>query len=118
LGSRLGKNALLNVYELDFEQVISKFKVLQFKEYDEEWLDFIVANRSGLNKWKEYDYIKGGIADDRVIDTIEAYMIGNITLGMALGQLAFHRPNNQICLINQRLIDDCLRFKSVEPIKE
>ncbi|MDM8242565.1 DUF3990 domain-containing protein [Phocaeicola barnesiae] len=118
LGSRLGKNALLNVYELDFEQVVSKFKVLQFKAYDEKWLDFIVANRSGLNKWKEYDYIEGGIADDRVIDTIEAYMIGNITLEMALGQLAFHRPNNQICLINQRLIDDCLHFKSVEPIKE
>lgn len=73
----------LDNHELDFEQVVSKFKVLQFKEYDEKWLDFIVANRSSLNKWKEYDYIEGGIADDRVIDTIEAYMIGNITLEMA-----------------------------------
>ena len=49
LGSRLGKNALLNVYELDFEQVVSKFKVLQFKAYDEKWLDFIVANRSATS---------------------------------------------------------------------
>ena len=106
---------VVSIYEY---KPLGELKILCFDDMTDEWLDFIVANRSGLNKWKEYDYIEGGIADDRVIDTIEAYMIGNITLEMALGQLAFHRPNNQICLINQRLIDDCLHFKSVEPIKE
>ena len=49
-------------------------------------------------------------------DTIEAYMIGNITQEMALGELAKHRPNNQLCLINQALIDECLRFVSVESV--
>ena len=97
---------------------MSEFRVLKFDEYNKEWLDFIVANRNGLKKWEQYDYIEGGIANDRVIDTIESYMIGNITLEMALGQLAFHRPNNQICLINQRLIDACLHFIKVEPIIE
>ena len=118
LGSRLMKSALLNIYELDIDRVMSEFRVLKFDEYNKEWLDFIVANRNGLKKWEQYDYIEGGIANDRVIDTIESYMIGNITLEMALGQLAFHRPNNQICLINQRLIDACLHFIKVEPIIE
>ena len=58
----------------------------------------------------------GEVANDRVIDTIEAYMIGNITQEMALGELAKHRPNNQLCLINQALIDECLRFVSVESV--
>lgn len=118
LGSRLMKSALLNIYELDIDRVMSEFSVLKFDEYNKEWLDFIVMNRNGLKKWEQYDYIEGGIANDRVIDTIESYMIGNITLEMALGQLAFHRPNNQICLINQRLIDECLNFIKVEPIIE
>ena len=85
LGSRLMKSALLNIYELDIDRVMSGFRILKFDEYNKEWLDFIVANRNGLKKWERYDYIEGGIANDRVIDTIESYMIGNITLEMALG---------------------------------
>ena len=62
MGSRLGKNALLNVYELDFEQVVSKFKVLQFKAYDEKWLDFVCACRKGDNIYSSYDIIIGAVA--------------------------------------------------------
>lgn len=81
-----------------------------------EWLDFIVASRSGKTPWVDFDMVEGGVANDRVIDTIEAYMIGNITQEMALGELAKHRPNNQLCLINQALIDECLHFVSVETV--
>ena len=55
---------------------------------------------------------------DRVIDTIEAYMVGNISLEKALGELSKHRPNNQLCLLSQALIDECLHFIDVKPIKD
>ena len=116
IGLRMVETPMLNIYELDMDLVRSKFRVLKFEDYNQEWLDFIVASRSGKTPWVDFDMVEGGVANDRVIDTIEAYMIGNITQEMALGELAKHRPNNQLCLINQALIDECLRFVSVESV--
>lgn len=116
IGLRMVETPMLNIYELDMDLVRSKFRVLKFEDYNKEWLDFIVASRSGITPWVDFDMVEGGVANDRVIDTIEAYMIGNITQEMALGELAKHRPNNQLCLINQALIDECLRFVSVESV--
>lgn len=117
IGERQGLSSILNIYALDIDLALKKYRYLKFEEYDKQWLDFIVASRIGNQPWKKYDWIEGGIANDRVIDTIEAYMIGNITIDMALGQLASHRPNNQICLLNQQLIDECLHFITAEFIK-
>ena len=116
IGLRMVETPMLNIYELDMDLVRSKFRVLKFEDYNKEWLDFIVASRSGKTPWVDFDMVEGGVANDRVIDTIEAYMIGNITQEMALGELAKHRPNNQLCLINQALIDECLHFVSVETV--
>ena len=77
-------------------------------------LDFIAACRTGIPLWKDYDCIEGGIANDRVIDTVEAYIAGNMDAEHALEELSKHRPNNQICIISQRLIDDCLKYKETE----
>ena len=116
IGLRMVETPMLNIYELDMDLVRSKFRVLKFEDYNKEWLDFIVASRSGKTPWVDFDMVEGGVANDRVIDTIEAYMIGNITQEMALGELAKHRPNNQLCLINQTLIAECLHFVSVESV--
>lgn len=114
IGGRMGVVPVLNVYELHVSKAYEKYRVLSFTDYDKRWLDFIVSSRNGEKPWQGYDLIEGGIANDHVIDTIEAYMNGYMTIEMALGQLARHRPNNQICLLNQNLIDDCLFFKNVE----
>ena len=86
------------------------------EDYNKEWLDFIVDSRSGKKPWIEFDLVEGGVANDRVIDTIEAYMVGNLPLDKALGELAKHRPNNQMCLLNQTLIDECLHFVNVKTL--
>lgn len=117
VGLRTLESPMLNIYELDMNLIQSKYQILKFENYNEAWLNFIVSSRSGLSPWIEYDIIEGGVANDRVIDTIEAYMIGNITLEKALGELSKHRPNNQLCLINQQLIDECLHFIDAEPLK-
>lgn len=116
IGLMRQERPLLNIYELDMERIYANYRILKFEKYDRKWLDFIVANRSGNPMWKDFDLIEGGVANDRVIDTIEAYMIGNMTLRMALGQLARHRPNNQICLLNQEMADECLHFLGVESV--
>lgn len=97
---------------MDLDKVESEYKMLRFDEYDIEWLDFVVACRKGDDIWRQYDIISGGVADDKVIDTVEDYKNGVITASQALGQLKFHKPNHQICISNQSIIDDCLIFKN------
>lgn len=55
---------------MDKDAILSEAKCKTFCAYDKEWLDFIVGNRNGVNLAKGYDYVEGGIANDRVIDTI------------------------------------------------
>ena len=81
---RRNSSALINVYSLDREAVIKEGKCRIFNAYDHEWLDFIVASRRGLNPAAPYDYIEGGVANDRVIDTINLYMAGLMDSDTAL----------------------------------
>lgn len=108
--------AVLNVYEFDSEAAIgSGISYLSMPQYDKEWLDFVVGNRKGHNHWRAYNVIEGGVANDRVIDTVEDYMTGRITAEQALGQLRFAKPNHQICILDQQVIDTFLHFvESVE----
>lgn len=108
---------ILNTYEIDMDVVEEKgFKQLYFEKYDLDWLEFIVKNRRGENLWTAFDIIEGGIANDSVIDTVDAYMSGLIDGSTALGKLMYNKPNNQICILNQNIIEKCVRFLGAETI--
>lgn len=111
-----GEKPILNIYQLDRDTMLTEAKYLSFIAYDKAWLDFIVGNRQGLNLAKEYDYIEGGIANDRVIDTVNLYIQGFYDAEYALQQLAFHKPNNQICLRNQELLNKYLTYDGAEEL--
>ena len=87
-----------------------------FTAYDKDWLDFIVGNRQGKNPAQDYDYVEGGIANDRVIDTVNLYITGFYETESALQQLAFHKPNNQICILNQDLLNKYLEYDGTKEI--
>jgi len=116
IGRQFQRPSMINIYQLDIEKIKEEYRYLRLDKYDQEWLDFIVRSRKGEKPWAVYDVIEGGVANDRVIDTVEAYMNGMMTVEMALGQLAQHQPNNQFCLLSQPLIDNCLHFISVEQL--
>jgi hypothetical protein len=110
------QSPLLNVYTLDDACLSEGFRYKIFKAYDEEWLQFIVRCRNGWDASLEYDYIEGGVANDRVIDTIRLYMDGLMDLQTALRRLSLHQPNNQICLLNQNLTDQYLTYDGTEEL--
>lgn len=99
----------LNVYHFD-EALASQSRWLRFKEYNLEWLDYVVACRAGEDLWQQYDIVEGGVANDNVIDTVEDYTMGIISAEQALGQLCYKPVNHQLCIINQSVIDRCLHF--------
>lgn len=104
------EDGIVNVYELDMEKVWENYRYYKFEHYDNAWLQFIVANRMGRLDVEKYDVIEGGVANDRVIDTVEAYMSNMMTLETALGELSKHKPNNQLCIARQHVIDTCMVF--------
>ena len=107
------EHGIINVYTMDMLIVCCHFRYLRFEHYDKEWLDFIVGSRLGREPWADFDIIEGGVANDRVIDTVEGYMAGTIDEQHALNQLAQYAPNNQICLLNQQLVDEYLTFVKI-----
>ncbi len=103
--------AYINEYLFDFDNAVPKYRFKKFERYDSEWLHFIVDSRDGLKVWKNYDIIEGGVANDRVIDTVEAFKAGQISEEKALEELSKHQPNNQICILKQEVVDKYLIFQ-------
>lgn len=108
---------ILNKYRLKRDAIIAEARCKIFKAYDKEWLDFIVASRQGQQVADNYDYIEGGVANDRVIDTINLYMAGLMDESTALSRLSEHKPNNQMCLLSQEIIDKYLIFDGAEKLR-
>ena len=114
--NRRKKLPILNRYRLNRKAILSEANCKVFEAYDKDWLEFIVASRRGLNVADNYDYIEGGVANDRVVDTVNLYMAGLMDQATALRRLAEHQPNNQMCLLNQELTDKFLIFDGTEEI--
>ena len=88
------------------------FRIKSFKEYNMEWLQYVVDCRRGGKLQLNYDLVEGGVANDNVIDTVEDYENGRITAEQALVQLMYKQVNHQICIRNQKILDTYLRFIS------
>ena len=63
-----------------------------------------------------YDLIVGGIANDRVIITLDRYFTGEISQGEALGLLRFEKPNIQYCIRTDKMLQECLKFIGSEQL--
>ena len=101
------REAWLNTYELDYSP--NEWRELRFESYDKAWLRFIAACRAGNDK-SEYDIVIGGIANDKVIRTLDRYFEGELSERQALGVLKFEKPNIQYCIRSQKMIDQCLKY--------
>jgi hypothetical protein len=97
--------AWVNVYELTDDLI--EWKILTFESY--EWLDFVAKCRRG-EPTEDYDMIVGGIANDKVILTLDLFFSGKIGQDEALGRLRFEKPNIQYCIRSEKMLNECLTF--------
>ncbi|MDE6514203.1 MAG: DUF3990 domain-containing protein [Muribaculaceae bacterium] len=104
---RAGEDAFIHIFDYTPN---SNLKVKVFDSYNEEWLDFVCNCRKGGGSYTDYDIIEGGVANDKVFQTVDLYMSGVYNKEQALQNLAYEMPNNQICFITQKAIDSCLSF--------
>jgi hypothetical protein len=83
--------------ESPFAQRICQIK--HFDNYNEEWLDFVVANRQNEEEKAihDFDIVEGPVADDKVQNRIRDYLNGEIPKQEFLKELIYHEKTHQIC---------------------
>lgn len=99
---RQGQNGIISCYEFD-ESAYKTLKLLRFEGYSEEWLDFVLKCRRKSDN-TDYDIVSGGVANDRVFNTVELYFDGLIEKKEALHRLRYEKPNLQICFRTEKAL--------------
>lgn len=110
------KPAIVNAYELSDD--LEKYDVLRFKQENEKWLDFVCACRKGDNIYRSYDIIIGAVANDDVFKTVDMYFRGIWSKQKALDELRYYKMNDQICIINQDVLDKELIFRKAYQVSQ
>jgi len=111
---RKHSQAIVSLYEFDdFALQDYTVSVLDFETYSDEWLDFIISSRNGKSK-SGYDIVIGGVANDKVFDTVQLFMDGLIDKAESIKRLRYEKPNVQYCFRNQAIIDKYLNFLTSE----
>jgi hypothetical protein len=112
--TRRGKEAFINEYELD--EKTPGFNIKSFPSYDEEWLDYVAVCRKGGMPQPLYDGVSGGVANDKVFNTVDLYFAGVISKDEALGRLKYEKPNHQLCILNGQMLNRHLHFVKAEKV--
>ena len=104
------ETSVINKYEYNEN---TNLKIKEFTLMTEEWLDFIIACRSG--KKHDYDIVIGAMADDQVYNYITDLIEGTITREAFWELAKFRHPTHQIALCTKKALA-CLKFVDSEEI--
>lgn len=99
---RRKKAGIVSCYQFDDD--FADLRVLEFSSYSEEWLDFVIKCRSGSDV-QDYDLVIGGVANDKVFNTIELFFDNLIDKVEAIRRLRFEQPNLQVCFKSTQAIE-------------
>ena len=92
----------------------STLNCLYFEEMTEEWLDFILNCRNGKDS-TDYDLVVGGVANDKVFNTVELFFDGLIDKTEAINRLRYEKPNLQISFRTEKALS-LLHFEGSETL--
>ena len=108
--ARRKKTPVVNVYSTLIDE---KLNILEFKTMTDEWLDFIVACRSG--KKHDYDIVIGSMANDQIYNYVNDFIDGIITREQFWSLAKFKYPTHQINYCTERALK-CLKFEYSEKV--
>ena len=84
---------------------------MTFEDENEKWLDFVCACRRGEKIYEDYDIIIGNVANDDVFKTVDMYFRGIWDKDRTIKELSYYKMNDQICIVNQEILDEVLVFQ-------
>ena len=112
------EKAVISVFEMDnqiFKTVNLKTKV--FHEANEEWLDFVMANRQDIHFTYDYDAVMGAVANDNVYASLNLYEQGFLGKKELLEELMTWKYVDQICFHTEKSLQYLQFIKSEEVFK-
>ena len=77
--------------------------ILKFEEMCEEWLNFIVNCRNGIEH--NYDIVEGPMADDQIWNFIEGFLEGNISRDAFWELVKYLKMSKNIYFMRSKLIE-------------
>ena len=83
--------SILNRYEY---RLHPDLKVLSFVEMTDEWLDFVVDCRRGIEH--DYDIVEGPMANDTIFNYVQNFVDGKISREAFWDLARFKKPTHQI----------------------
>ena len=95
----------LGQYVYEFALDISPdLRIKRFNGLDYEWLNMVKINRINGGTQHDYDVVWGPVADDETMRTLALFVAGIYTEDMALQQLSFSKPSDQVSIHTERAL--------------
>lgn len=94
------KEHIVNVYAYNKN---NDLKIKKFDEMTDEWLEFVVNCRSGIEH--NYDIVEGPMADDTIWDYVEDYVRGEISKAAFWELVKFKYPTHQIVFCTEKSLN-------------
>jgi len=104
----------VSIYAFNKKEADRKLRVLEFKEPDEKWLDFVQKNRNGIHT-DDYDIVSGPVADDNVYLSIKLFETGVLNKEETIKRLKIRRLYNQILFHSEKSLEYCQYKTSLIP---
>jgi len=101
------EKGLVSVFEYNESQ---DFNILDFGDNLDDWIDFVCECRSGSDIFKDYDGIKGKVADDKVFRVVDMYQMGIWDKNRAIKEIRVYDTYDQISFVTQKAIDSMLTY--------
>ena len=91
------------------------FYVTPLYQQAEKWCGkFIRRGKDGIDS-TDYDLVVGGVANDKVFNTVELFFDGLIDKTEAINRLRYEKPNLQICFCTEKALS-LLHFEGSESL--
>lgn len=110
-------NAIVSAYAISDAALSDNknFKIKRFSSANEEWLDFVFANRTNPKK-HIFDAVIGPVANDTLYATLTLYEAGILTKTETIGRLKTHKLFDQISFHTGKILAE-IQFIESYPVK-
>ncbi|MCL2444145.1 MAG: DUF3990 domain-containing protein [Treponema sp.] len=104
----------ISYYEVDFDKMTNEYNTLKFDRANDEWLDFVYANRTAKYTGIQYDVIIGPVANDTVYRVFRLYENDDIDRETVINRLKVTELFNQVTFCTEKAIAELKYIKSEE----
>lgn len=94
-------DSVINTYSYQRNE---NLQIKTFEEMTEEWLQFVVDCRRGIEH--NYDIVEGPMADDQIWNYVEDYVSGEISKEAFWALVKFRYPTHQIAILYGNSIEN------------